>query len=300
MSRNAEIAALFEEFADLLEADDVAYKPRAYRRAAENIYDYPIAIEELAADGQEAVERIDGVGEALSSKVVEYIETGEIEELTALREELPVQIAELTTVEGVGPKTVGALYRELGVRTLEDLERVASEGKIRELSGFGEKTEQNILEGIDFAREAHERQLLGEARPRGERIREYLSGGDAVSQCELAGSIRRWRPTIGDVDVLVGSDEPEAVIDLFTEYPEANEVIEAGSTKASIRVRDVRVDVRVVAPGEFGAALQYFTGSKDHNVAVRNRAIDRELKMNEYGVFDVSDLDGEEADADQR
>lgn len=300
MTSNDEIATLLEEFADLLAAKGVEYKPRAYERAAESIREHTVDIETLAADGEEAVAEIEDVGDAISSKVVEYVETGEIAELDELRAELPVEMTALTRVEGVGPKTVGTLYEELGVETLDDLEAAASAGEIQEVKGFGEKTESNILEGIPFAREAHERQLLGTARPHGERIRAYLSHVPGVSRCELAGSIRRWRPTIGDIDVLVGSDIPEAVIEAFTEYPKTDTVIEAGSTKASIRVDEVRVDLRVVRDEEFGATLQYFTGSKDHNVAVRNRAIDRGLKMNEYGIFDVSSLSEEEAQADQR
>jgi len=285
MSRNDEIATLLEEFADLLDAKGVEYKPRAYRRAAENIRDYPGAIEGLAADGEERVGEIDGVGDAISSKVVEYVETGEIEELTELREELPVEMDALTAVEGVGPKSVGKLYEALGITTLDELEAAAEAGEIQEVSGFGAKTEQNILDNIDFAREAHERSLLGEARPYGDRIREYMADGDAVDRCALGGSIRRWRPTIGDVDVLVASRDPAAVIERFGDWDELDRVIESGETKASAYADDVRVDLRIVVPEEFGAALQYFTGSKDHNVAVRNRAIDRDLKVNEYGVF---------------
>jgi len=299
MRRNDEVARRLEEFADLLEASDVEYKPRAYRRAAENIREHPVDIEELVGEGEEAVADIDRVGDAISSKVVEYIETGEITELAELRADLPVEMDALTSVEGVGPKTVGTLYDELGIRTLDDLEAAAEAGRIREVKGFGPKTEGNIREGIAFARQAHERQLLGEALPRGERVREFLSGMEAVKRCALAGSLRRWRPTIGDVDVLAGSDEPDAVVEAFTNYPAATDVIEAGTMKASIRVESVRVDLRVVDDADFGAALQYFTGSKDHNVAVRNRAIERDLKVNEYGVFDVSGLSGEETD-DQR
>jgi DNA polymerase (family 10) len=291
MTDNAEIAALLEEFADLLDAKGVEYKPRAYRRAAENVRDYPDSVVALAEEGQDAVAEIEGVGDAISAKIVEYVETGRIEELAELREELPVDMAALTGVEGVGPKTVGALYEALGVRTLEDLESAARAGEIRNVEGFGEKTERNILEGIDFARQAHERALLSEGRPRGEAVREYLAGVDAVVECELAGSIRRWRPTVGDVDVLAASEDGAAVVDAFTDWPDAETVIEAGSSKASLRTSGVRVDLRVVAPGEFGSALQYFTGSKDHNVTLRNRAIGRDLKMNEYGVFDVSGLE---------
>ncbi len=297
MSRNEEIAGLLEEFADLLEAQDVEYKPRAYRRAAENIRGSPADIEGLATDGTAAVKDIEGVGDAIASKVVEYVETGEIEELEELRAELPVDMGALTSVEGVGPKTVGTLYHELGVETLEDLETAARAGEIQEVKGFGPKTEQNILDNIEFARQAHDRELLGEARPYGDRVRDYLADVPAADEVELAGSIRRWRPTIGDVDVLVGTDDAEAVIDAFTDWPQADTIIEAGTSKASLRADGFQVDLRVVVPEEFGAALQYFTGSKDHNVTLRNRAIDRDLKVNEYGVFDVSEVDD---DADQR
>ncbi|WP_336357992.1 DNA polymerase/3'-5' exonuclease PolX [Haloarcula sp. CGMCC 1.6347] len=297
MSRNDEIATLLEEFADLLDAKGVEYKPRAYRRAAENIRDFPGAIEGLATEGEDSVGEIDGVGDAISSKVVEYVNTGEIEELTELRAELPVEMDALTAVEGVGPKSVGSLYEALGITTLDELEAAAEAGEIQEVSGFGAKTEQNILDNIDFAREAHERSLLGEARPYGDRIRSFMAGGDAVAECALGGSIRRWRPTIGDVDVLVGSTDPEAVVERFTDWDGLDRVIESGETKASAYADDVRVDLRIVDPSEFGAALQYFTGSKDHNVAVRNRAIERDLKVNEYGVFDVEGVedDGQRA-----
>ena len=295
MSRNTEIAALFEEFADLLEAQDVEYKPRSYRRAAENIRDYPTAIETLADEGKAAVEGIEGVGDAISSKVMEYLETGAIEELEELRAELPVHMDELTSVEGVGPKTVGRLYEELGVVDLSDLERAASEERIRELDGFGPKTEENILEGLAFARRARERELLGDARPLADDVLAYLEGIEAVERAAVAGSIRRWRETSGDVDVLAASDDRRGVVDGFVDWERADDTIEAGENKASVRSSDIRIDLRVVAPGEFGSALQYFTGSKDHNVRFRNRAIERDLKVNEYGVFDVSEV-GEDED----
>ncbi|MBV0923453.1 DNA polymerase/3'-5' exonuclease PolX [Halomicroarcula limicola] len=302
MSQNDEIASRLEEFADLLEARGVEYKPRTYRRAAENIREYPAAVEGLAAEGEEAVGEIDGVGDAISTKVVEYFETGEIEELEELRAELPVEMEALTAVEGVGPKTVGTLYEALGITTLDELEAAAEAGEIRAVEGFGEKTEQNILDNVDFAREAHERALLGEARPYGERIEAYMSDVSGVEKCALGGSIRRWKPTIGDVDVLVGSDAEGEVVEAFTDWPEVDRVIESGETKASVYAGDddVRVDLRIVVPEEFGAALQYFTGSKDHNVAVRNRAIERNLKVNEYGVFDVSGVEDDDQRAGER
>ncbi len=289
MSRNAEVAEILEEFADLLEAKDVEYKPRSYRRAAENILDHPVAIEELAVEGQDAVERIEGVGDAIASKVIAYLETGEIEELEEHREELPVRMDELTAVEGVGPKTVGALYEALGITSLEELEDAAENGEIQTVKGFGAKTEENILENIPFAKEASERELLGHGRPVADELIAYLEGSDAIDEAATAGSIRRWRPTIGDIDILVATDAPETAAEYFTAWDRVDQVIEAGENKASVRARGIRVDVRLVVPTDFGSALQYFTGSKDHNVQLRNRAIDRGLKMNEYGAFRTGD-----------
>jgi DNA polymerase (family 10) len=297
MVTNAELARRFEEFADLLEAKGVEYKPRAYRKAAENIREYPRSVADLAAEGESAVKDIEGVGDAIAAKVVEYVETGTIGELEDLREDLPVDVAALTAVEGVGPKTVGDLYDALGITDLDDLESAAREERIRDVSGFGEKTETKILENIPFARQSQERQLLGDARPLAEDLLDYLGDADPVAQVDVAGSLRRWRDTIGDVDVLVATEDATAVVDAFTDWGDAS-LVEAGTTKASVRVDDIRVDLRAVDPSEYGAALQYFTGSKDHNVHLRNVAIDRGLKMNEYGVFDVSDV--EDPDAGQR
>ncbi|MFB6127658.1 MAG: DNA polymerase/3'-5' exonuclease PolX [Halolamina sp.] len=296
MSRNDEVAALLEEFADLLEAKGVAYKPSSYRRAAENVREYQTPVEELAAEGEAAVADIDRVGDAIAGKIVEFVDTGSVEELEELRAELPVDIEALTRVEGVGPKTVGTLYEELDVRDLDDLERAADEGAIREVKGFGPKTEQNIRENVEFARQAGERELLGVGRPLGETVREFVLGLAETTAAEIAGSGRRWKPTVGDVDVLAGAGDGDAVTDAFREWDRVEDVIEEGPTKASARIGGVRVDLRVVDPAEYGAALQYFTGSREHNVQLRNRAIDRGLKMNEYGVFDVADVDDPESD----
>jgi len=294
--RNDELAELFEEFADLLEAQDVEYKPRAYRLAAENIRDYPENVAEMAREGgEERVGDIDRVGDAIAAKVVEYVETDEVEELEEARADLPVDMAGLTSVEGVGPKTVASLYDALGIEDLDDLEAAARDGKVQEVSGFGPKTEQNILDNLDFARQTQQRQLLVDARPLADDVLAHLETIEAANRWEVAGSLRRWRATIGDVDVLVASDDFAAVVDGFTDWPEADEVIEAGTNKASVRSKGIRVDLRITDPGEFGAALQYFTGSKAHNIRVRDRAIDRDLKVNEYGVFDISGVDDPES-----
>ena len=291
MSRNDEVATLLEEFADLLDATGVEYKPTAYRRAAENVREHTAPIENLAGEGEAAVAEIDRVGDAIAAKIVEYFETGEIEELDELRSELPVDMEALTSVEGVGPKTVGSLYEALGITTLDELEDAAEAGEIQDVSGFGAKTEENILENIPFARQSQKRTRLGDACPVADAALAYLADLDPVESAEVCGSIRRWKETIGDIDLLVASDEREPIVDAFTDWSEADATIEAGTGKASIRASGTRVDLRIVDAAEFGAALQYFTGSRAHNVAVRNRAIDRGLKLNEYGLFDVSDLD---------
>ena len=296
MSRNAAVADRLDEMADRLEATDVAYKPRAYRQAADNIRGHTVAVETLAEDGVEGVKRIDRVGDAIAQKVIEYLDTGRIEELDELREELPVDVEAITRVKGVGPKTAADLYEALGIEDLDDLEAAAEAGEIQTVKGFGATTEQNILDGIDFARESHQRELLGDARPLADRLLRSLRELDAVAAADTAGSLRRWRPTVGDVDLLAASDDSETVVERFTELD--GEIIEAGTSKASLRVDGLRVDLRVVATEEWGSALQYFTGTRDHNIVIRNRALDTGLKVNEYGVFDVADVD--DPDAGQR
>jgi len=290
MALKQDVADELEAYANLLDADGVEYKPNVYRRAVESIREYPGALEALAEEGEDDLAELDDVGDAIASKIVEFHETGVIEEVEEMRERYPVEMAALLRVEGVGPKTVGTLYEELGVTDLDELEAAAEEGLVQEVKGFGAKTEQNILENVPFAREAGERELLGDARPVAERVRSWVSELDAVVEAEAAGSTRRWRPTIGDVDVLAASEDGPTVVDAFADWAAADSVIEAGEQKASVWMDGLRVDLRVVVPGEFGSALQYFTGSKDHNVKLRNYAIERDVKLNEYGAFDVSDV----------
>lgn len=298
MSRNAEVADVLEEYADLMEAQGDDYRPNVYRRAADNVRDHPEAIEDLVAEGPDAVQEIDGVGEGIAEHVVDYVEMGTFEELEDARDDLPVEMDALTRVEGVGPKTVKKLYDALGVTTLDDLEAAAENGEIREVSGFGAKTEENIREGVAFARQAGERDLLGDTRPIADDVTDYLEEHDAVERVAVAGSIRRWRETNGDVDVLAASDAGQRVGDHLADWGRVGDVIETGETKTSVRVNGLRVDLRVVVGDEFGAALQYFTGSKAHNVTLRNHAIAQDKKVNEYGVFDISDVD--DPDAGQR
>lgn len=286
MTRNDEVAERFEAFADLLEAQDVEFKPRAYRRAAERITDLGRPIEDVADDGVEALEELDDIGEAIAQKIIEYLETGTIEELEELKAELPVDMAALTRVEGLGPKRVGALYRALEITDLDELEAAAEAGRIQEVDGFGAKTEENILERIPFARAAASRHLLVYGTEVADELLADLESSAAVERCSVAGSIRRWLPTVGDVDILVATTDPGAVLEAIEASDAVEAVLESGERKARTRSPEgVSVDFRFVDADAFGSALQYFTGSKDHNVQVRRRAIERGLKINEYGVF---------------
>lgn len=296
MTRNAAFADALLELADYLEADDVDYKPQMYRTAAANVRDYPEALESLVADDR--VTDIEGVGESIAAKAKSFIEDGHIDALERERERLPVDMEALTAVEGLGPKRVQALYEALDITDLDELEAAASAGKIADVEGFGEKTQQNILDRVDFARQTRKRELLGDAKPLADALLDALASIPVVENCDVAGSLRRWKETIGDVDILVGSEDAEAVIEAFTALDRADRVVEAGSNKASIRADGMRVDLRIVVPDEYGAALQYFTGSREHNIRLRNEALDRGYKINEYGVFDISDV--ADPDAGQR
>jgi len=278
MTENDEIAAMLEEFADRLEAKGVDYKPRAYRDAAESV-------SEASTDALDEPTTISDVGDAIGSKIDEFRETGRVEELGELRDEMPVDIEALTRVEGVGPKTVGKLYEALGVTDLDELEEAAEHGRIQNVSGFGEKTEENILEGIGFARQSAERTVLGESLPKARRLVERVGKLGSVERAVAAGSVRRRKETTGDIDIVVVSEDRGATADAVTDWEV--EVIQKGDRKTSFRWEDEDVDLHLVKEDEFGAALQYFTGSKQHNVATRDAAIEKGMKLNEYGVWDT-------------
>ena len=292
--KNREIAGMLYEIADFLEIQDVQYKPRAYRRAARNVESLSEDVADVHDRGE--LEEIDGVGESIAEKIAEYLETGHMEYYEELKEDLPIDIEAITSVEGVGPKTAKTLYRELDVATLEDLERAAEEGRIAEVEGFGEKSQQNIAEHVELARRGQERMLLGRAFPIAREVEERLEGSEAFDRVDVVGSFRRRRATVGDIDVLATAPDPAAAMDVFCSHEDVEEVLGRGETKSSVRVSgDLQIDLRIVDPAEYGAALVYFTGSKDHNITLRNRAIDRGWKLNEYGLFDVSDVGADES-----
>lgn len=295
--KNKEIAELLNEIADFLEIQDAQFKPRAYRTAARNIESLSEDIEDIAERGE--LEDIEGVGESIADKITEYLETGELEYHEELRADLPIDIDAITRVEGVGPKTAKKLYQALGVSTLDELEAAAREGKIAELDGFGEKSQQNILSHIELAKKGQDRMLLGRAFPIANDIEEKLSKAEEFNQVDIVGSFRRRRPTVGDIDILGSADDTAAAMDVFCSQEDVKEVLSQGTTKSSVIVSgDLQLDLRLVEENEYGAALVYFTGSKDHNISLRNRAIADGLKLNEYGLFDVSDV--VESEAGQR
>ncbi|MBC7129088.1 MAG: DNA polymerase/3'-5' exonuclease PolX [Thermoplasmatales archaeon] len=281
--KNQEVAKLLYEIADLLEIEGVEFKPRAYRKAAQNIESFSIDIEELYKKNE--LKSIPGVGKSIEEKIREYLETGRINKLEEMRKRIPIDIESLSKIEGLGPKMIKALYEQLGVKNLDDLEKAAREGKIRKLKGFGEKTEKNILENIEIARKRQERFLLGFALKDALEVIDLLKGH--VEKISLAGSIRRRKETIGDVDILAVAKEPHKIMDIFTSMKKVEKVIAKGDTKSSVRLYGgLQVDLRIVDKESFGSALQYFTGSKDHNIELRKIAIKKGYKLNEYGLFE--------------
>ncbi|MFP4174735.1 MAG: DNA polymerase/3'-5' exonuclease PolX [Halobacteriales archaeon] len=277
MTENDEIAGMLDEFADRLEAKGVEYKPRAYRNAAESV-------REASPDALEEPKTIPDVGDAIASKIQEFRETGRVEELDELRDEVPVDIEALTRVEGVGPKTVGKLYDAIGVTDLDELEEAARKGRVRNVEGFGEKTEENILDGIPFARQAGKRKPLGKSLPRARELVERVKEAEAVERAVAGGSVRRRKETTGDIDIVVVSTDREATADAVADWDV--ELVQKGDRKTSFRRDGEDVDLHLVEEDEFGSALQYFTGSKKHNVKTRDVAIGEGLKLNEYGVWE--------------
>lgn len=288
MENNAKVAAVLEEVADLLELKEgTFFQVRAYRRAVKELTSLTEDVKEIYIRGH--LDSVPGVGKAIHDKVVEILRTGELQYLKDLRNEFPAGLLQVMQVPEVGPKTAGRLYKELRVTNLQDLRTAAELHQIRQLKGFGDKSEENILKGIRFLESHQGRMLLGYAYPRGKALEEHMrsSGFELVS---LGGSLRRMKETIGDIDILVGSAEAVRAMEAFVSYPLMSEVLLRGETKTSIRLQDgVQVDLRVVASSSYGAALQYFTGSKEHNVHVRSLAQDMGLKVNEYGVFRNAD-----------
>jgi len=285
--KNQELAKIFYETANYLEMEGVQFKPYAYEKAAITLETLEEDIEEIyKKGGLKALKEIPGVGESIAEKIEEYLKTGKIKYYEQLKKKTPVKIEEITAVEGLGPKKVKVLYQKLGIRNLKDLEMAVKAHKIAPLFGFGEKTEKNILEGIEFLKRSKGRFLLGEILPRVKEVYARLKSLKEVEKIDYCGSIRRMKETIGDVDFLVVSKNPEKVMDFFVSLPGIVKVWGKGTTKASVRMKEeFDMDIRVVSKKSYGSALQYFTGSKEHNIVLRKIAIDKRLKLSEYGLF---------------
>ncbi|MGE5576552.1 MAG: DNA polymerase/3'-5' exonuclease PolX [Syntrophothermus sp.] len=308
---NIEVAWVFRELADLVEiSGDNPFKARAYRAAAHAIEALPAPLAQLEAEGK--LREIPGVGEAIAKKINEILATGTSALLERLRAQIPPGVIEMTAIPGVGPKLAHTFYHELGISTIPQLYEAAKARRLRELRGVGVKLEQKILRGIEFLesrgiahREGGPLPLpgfgdpspaipLGVALPIAEEIRAELARVSVVARVEIAGSLRRRREMIGDVDLLAASEAPERVMELFLKMPQVWKVLAQGPTRASVLTRaGIQLDLRVVAPHEFAAAWQYFTGSAQHNVKLRHLARQRGYKLNEYGLFRAdSDSDG--------
>lgn len=297
--RNSEIAAILEEVADLLELKGVAFKPNAYRKAARSIRELKEELEQYRK--KDDLRAIPGVGEAIAKKVEEILDTGELRYLDELKEELPAGLLQLMEVPDIGPKTAMRLYKELRITNLHELKAAAETHQIRDLKGFGEKSEERVLQGIALLERRSGRMLLGYAHPIAERMRAYVQERAGLRLIDLGGSLRRMKETIGDIDLLAGSNDAKKVMDAFASYPDVEEVLERGTTKSVVRLKDgTQVDLRVVEEVEYGAALQYFTGNKEHNVELRSMANDQGMKLNEYGLFrkDTNEIVARENEAD--
>jgi len=284
--KNQLVTDILYQIADLLDLKgEIFFKTRAYRIAAQTIEVLDEDIEVVAKENR--LREIPGVGEALAKKIKEIAETGRLEYLDRLKKEIPEELLKMLNISGLGPKKVSSLYQNLGIKTIEALRQACLDGKLRDLEGFGEITEKNILRGIQLMEKTSGRVLLNVAYENGERYINYLKRCDKIEKVSIAGSLRRWKETIGDLDILASSDNPEEVMNYFVKYSDVQRVLLKGITKTSVLLNDdIQVDLRVVKNNSFGAALQYFTGSKEHNVKMRSIAIKKGFKLNEYGLFD--------------
>jgi DNA polymerase (family 10) len=290
--KNQELAKIFYEIAYFLEMEGVKFKPYAYEKAGLTLEGLEKDVEEIyKKEGFEGLRKIPGIGESIAKKIEEYLKTGKIQYYEDYKKKYPINLDELMGIEGLGPKRTKVLYEKLGIKNLKELEEAIKAHKIVTLPGFGEKTEKNILEAIEFAKRSKGRFLLGDILPRVKEIYEKLKSLKEVEKIEVVGSIRRMKETIGDVDFLVISKNPEPIMDFFVSLPGVIKVWGKGTTKASVRMREgFDMDIRVLPRKSFGAALQYFTGSKEHNIALRKIAIEKGMKLSEYGLFKGSKM----------
>jgi len=279
---NRQVADIFSAMADMLDIQGANYhRIMAYRRAAENIAALGRPLEEAWREGQ--LTSLPGIGSTLASKIDELMRTGELEAYRDLQSEIPQGVVAMLHISGVGPKSAARFWKELGITTVAALEHAAQAGRLRNLHGFGAKSEQNVLDGIALFRRHTGRTRLGTAWPLAQKILAVLREVPGVVQAAPAGSLRRMRETVGDLDLLVASRDPQPVMNRFTRIPEVEEVILSGPTKTSIRTQEgFQIDLRVLEPARWGTALQYFTGSQAHNIRLRGLALDHGLSLSEY------------------
>ena len=285
MSANARVSEVLYEIGELLTIKGDRFRSRAYNMAAQRVRTLTEDVRRIRERGE--LEEIPGVGKSIAGVIEEVLDTGQSSQLEDLREALPTGVRDLMELEGVGPKKALRFQQELGIATIDNLEAAIKAGRLRDLRGFGEKTEENLLRSIEEFRTRQGRFLLGAVLPVIEEILSYLSGSDAVLEAEVAGSARRRRETVGDLDILVASVEPEKAVERFVTMPPVTRVLSQGSTKSTVVLeKNLQVDLRVIPPEDYGAALQYFTGSKEHNVELRTIAVKMGYKLSEYGLFD--------------
>jgi DNA polymerase (family 10) len=284
--RNQEIAKIFNDIADILEIKgENPFRIRAYRRAAQNIDGLT---KDVAETSEEELTKIPGIGADLAGKIKEYINTGSLKFYEELKKEVPPGLVELLSVPGLGPKTAKLLFERLKIKSIDDLEKYAKKGKLKGLPGIQSKTEENILKGIAMIKRSTGRFPIGRVLPIAEEIIKRLRKESPAEKLSPAGSLRRWKETIKDIDILATSKDPKKVMDVFVNLPQSKEVLMKGPTKSSIITNEgIQVDLRVVSEDSFGAALAYFTGSKAHNIRLREMAVKKGLKINEYGIFDA-------------
>jgi DNA polymerase (family X) len=285
---NEAVEALLQEYADLLSiTGGDAFKARVYERAARSVAGHPVDVSTLDLKG---LQQIPNVGKSIAEKIVEYFGTGEVPAIEALRAKVPAGVRDMTRIPTLGPKKAMALYEDLGIASIEELRAAIDAGKLAGRRGFGAKTAENILHGIDLLERSQGRVLIGTAMETAEEIVAAMSAVPGCVRCTYAGSLRRMRDTIGDVDILTASNRSQPLMEAFAKLPIVAEVIATGPTKTSIRThKGLQVDLRVVPPEAWGAALQYFTGAKAHNIRTREIAVRKGLKLSEYGLFRVDD-----------
>jgi DNA polymerase (family 10) len=283
---NNDIAAIFEEIADLLEIEQAnPFRIRAYRSAARTVQGLGEAVSDLIKQGYD-LQQLPGIGEALAEKIAEIVRTGKCQALEKLRKESGRGLLDLLHIPGLGPKRVAILYHELDIQTPQQLLRAIKDGRLRQLHGFGEKTEQHILDMLQVHTQHQRRFKLAIAAQYVQSLVSYLCATDETAKIVVAGSYRRRKETVGDLDILAATADARPLIERLTHYDEVKEILSAGTTRSPVILRNgLQVDLRAVKPESFGAALQYFTGSKQHNIAIRRRGQQLGLKINEYGVF---------------